>query len=108
MAAVDTLGREIPGQIVTLSHRRKGRDALGLADGVAVHAVGGHRGRAVAKVCDLDEAVAVQEHVAGLDVAVDGVLLLVQVPQATQHLRGDALQRRLRQLLSGQGAAVDD
>ena len=51
-----------------------------MADGVAVHAVGGHRGRAVAKVCDLDEAVAVQEHVAGLDVAVDGVLLLVEIP----------------------------
>ena len=108
VAAVDTLGREIPGQIVTMFHRRKRADLHGLTDGVAVNAEGGDRRRAVAKVCDLDEAVAVQEHVAGLDVAVDGVLLLVQIPQAAQHLRCYALQRRLRELLPGEGGAVDD
>ena len=34
----------------------------------------------MAKICDLHQAVAIQKHVAGLDVAVDGVLLLVEIP----------------------------
>ena len=94
--------------------------AHGLADGVAVHAVPasgcdknavrectqndtqlqrvqlGHsrsdRPRAVAEIRDLNQAVAAQEHVAGLEVAVDGVLLFVQEPQAVQHLVREALE----------------
>jgi hypothetical protein len=62
----------------------------------------------VPKVSDLNETVAAQEHVAGLDVAVDGVLRLVQIPQALQHLRRHALQRGLWKLHLGEGGAVDD
>jgi len=39
-----------------------------------------HRRRAVAKISDLHKAIAVEEQVAGLYVAVNGVLRLVQVP----------------------------
>ena len=50
------------------------------------------RPRAVAEIRDLNQAVAAQEHVAGLEVAVDGVFLFVQEPQAVQHLVREALE----------------
>ena len=55
--------------------------AHGLTDSVSVHAVRRNRRHAVAKISDLQQAVTVEEQVAGLDVSVNRVLRLVQVPE---------------------------
>ncbi len=52
----------------------------GLAYRVAIDTVSRHTRCTVAEICDLNQAVAVEQHVAGLDVAVYGVFRLVQIP----------------------------
>jgi hypothetical protein len=52
----------------------------GLAYRVAIDAVSRHTRCTVAEICNLNQAVTVEQHVAGLDVAVNGVFRLVQIP----------------------------